>query len=98
MQHLPDLARIFGQVLLEARKTVPGLSQEKLAEAVGLERAYISRLERGLALPTLTVLFLLANKLDLSVTVLVSRVEQRFVSKVSPIKTPFPSSPGSKRQ
>lgn len=98
MQHLPDLARIFGHVLLEARKAVPGLSQEKLAEAVGLERAYISRLERGLALPTLTVLFLLANKLNLSVTALVSRVEQRFVSKVSSIKAPSSNSPGPKQQ
>lgn len=88
MQHLPDLARIFGHVLLEARKAVPGLSQEKLAEAAGLERAYISRLERGLALPTLTVLFLLAQKLDVSAAALISRVEQRFADKASCITAP----------
>ncbi len=90
MQTFPYLAESFGRVLFEARKAVPGLSQEKLAEAAGLERAYISRLERGRALPTLTVLFLLAPRLELSVADLMERVEQR-VALAASVATSFPN-------
>jgi transcriptional regulator with XRE-family HTH domain len=41
-----------------------GLSQENLAVDAGIDRTYVSRLERGLENPTITVLEQLAEALD----------------------------------
>jgi transcriptional regulator with XRE-family HTH domain len=41
-----------------------GLSQENLAVDAGIDRTYVSRLERGLENPTITVLEQLADALD----------------------------------
>lgn len=41
-----------------------GLSQENLAVDAGIDRTYVSRLERGLENPTITVLEELADALD----------------------------------
>jgi transcriptional regulator with XRE-family HTH domain len=49
------VVKVFGKVLSELRKNA-GLSQEKLAELAGLDRTYISLLERGLRQPTITTL------------------------------------------
>lgn len=66
----------FGKVLRTARKSV-GLSQEKLALKVGLDRTYISMLERGLRQPSLTTIFLLCPALNMSSAEMVSRVQEQ---------------------
>jgi transcriptional regulator with XRE-family HTH domain len=48
------------------------LTQEELAERCGLFRTYMSRIESGLANPSLTVLHILAEGLGVNITVLLS--------------------------
>ena len=83
MINSPVLRKAFGLELQELRKA-KGLSQEKLGYQVGLERAYISRMERGISQPTLTVLVELGKALDVSASEIVSRVEKRFQSHSTP--------------
>ena len=40
------------QILLDARKNA-GLTQQELADRIGANKGYISRIERGLTVPTL---------------------------------------------
>lgn len=42
-----------------------GLSQEALAERCGLDRTYVSGIERGVRNPTLEVLHIIANGLNI---------------------------------
>ena len=69
-----DLKKDFGRVLLNARKNA-GLSQEKLANMCDLERAYISRMERGLLQPTITTVFKIAKALNTTATDLIQKLE-----------------------
>lgn len=64
----------FGGVLREHRRAA-GLSQEGLAHEAGLERTYISFLERGLRQPTLKVIIALARALEAAPSELVREVE-----------------------
>jgi transcriptional regulator with XRE-family HTH domain len=66
----------FGFTLRRLREKA-GLSQEKLAFESGLDRTYISLLERGARSPTLATIRRLALSLDLSATELVRHVERR---------------------
>ena len=52
------------------------LSQEKLALACGLDRTYISLLERGLRQPSLTTLFQIAKYLGVAPSSIVRDVEK----------------------
>lgn len=54
----------FGIILKELR-TGLGLSQEKLAFACGLDRTFISMLERGKRQPSLTSIIILAKALSI---------------------------------
>ncbi len=69
-----ELNDAFGQ-LLKATREEKGFSQEKLAELSGLDRTFVSMLERGLRQPSLTTLFLLCRSLSLKPSELVSRIE-----------------------
>jgi transcriptional regulator with XRE-family HTH domain len=73
------LQTCFGKVLRQLRTNI-GISQEKLALDVGLDRTYISLMERGLRMPTLYTIFLLAGRLDTSVTEIASKVEDLYNS------------------
>lgn len=44
-----------------------GLSQEAFAHKCGLDRTYVSGIERGLRNPTLEVIAILANGLDIEI-------------------------------
>jgi len=55
---------------VKAARSVIGLSQEKLALDAGIDRTYISQIERGISNPSLAVLVRLANRLDVSVPML----------------------------
>lgn len=52
--------RLLRQWRLERR-----MSQERLAEISGCDRSYLSRLERGINTPSLSVMIELANALEI---------------------------------
>jgi transcriptional regulator with XRE-family HTH domain len=53
---------------LRKNRVERGLSQEKLAVDAGIDRTYVSSLERGLENPTVSVLDKLADALSIPVT------------------------------
>ena len=61
--------RAFGQRVRELRLAA-GMTQEDLAERCGLFRTYLSRIETGLANPTLTMIHALAGSLGVAVPAL----------------------------
>lgn len=54
------------QILLDARKNA-GLTQAELAERIGAEKGYISRIERGLVVPSVSTLYRIASAMGLTV-------------------------------
>lgn len=64
----------FGESLRDARVS-KGLSQEKLAEAVQLDRTYISLLERGKRNPSLLCIVALCKNLEISLTELLEPIK-----------------------
>ena len=44
------------QILLDARKKA-GLTQSELAKRIGADKSYISRIERGITIPTVSTLY-----------------------------------------
>lgn len=69
------IAQAFGHVLREQREA-RALSQEGLALAAGVDRTFVSQMERGIRQPTLTTLWKLAGALDSAPSRLVARVER----------------------
>ena len=65
----------FG-ILVRARRTTAGISQEELADRCHLDRTYISGIERGVRNPSLTALFALAQGFGITVADLLSSLEQ----------------------
>ena len=55
------------KVLLDARKNA-GLTQAELAERIGSNKSYISRVERGLTIPSVATLYRIAAAMGLVVT------------------------------
>lgn len=78
--------RAFGLRIKQLRDET-GLSQEDLADAAGLFRTYMSRIETGLANPTLTVICALSEALGISSSELLmppnDRVPPRTKSKAA---------------
>ncbi|MGM0644089.1 MAG: helix-turn-helix domain-containing protein [Thermodesulfobacteriota bacterium] len=70
-----SIEKIFGQVLRKYR-AMNKLSQEKLAQKCGLDRSYISLLERGLRQPSLTTILLLSKTLNTSAVAFIHDVEE----------------------
>jgi len=68
------LEQIFGDVLRTLRNE-RGMSQETLAFEAGLDRTFISMLERGQRLPSIATLLAVAKPLGLSGAELIARVE-----------------------
>ncbi|MBM3407588.1 MAG: helix-turn-helix transcriptional regulator [Betaproteobacteria bacterium] len=66
----------FGQILRDLRRE-RGLSQEALALEAGLQRNYISLIERGVNQPTITTVFKLASALAIRPSEVIARVERR---------------------
>jgi transcriptional regulator with XRE-family HTH domain len=64
--------RAFGRVLREYRLKST-LSQEDLALAAGIDRTFVSLLERGKRQPTLQTIFRLAKVLGVSPATLVAK-------------------------
>jgi transcriptional regulator with XRE-family HTH domain len=66
--------RAFGQALREARRS-KGISQEDLAERSGLDRSFISLVERGIQSPNIAVLLKVAEVLGVSAANLIAQTE-----------------------
>ncbi len=66
------VAIAFGRVLREARLQ-KGISQDTLASLCDFDRTYPSLLERGLRSPTLAMVFRIAEALDITPSLLVTR-------------------------
>jgi transcriptional regulator with XRE-family HTH domain len=64
----------FGKVLREYRDR-KGLSQEQLAEAAGLDRSFISLVERGIQSPNIIILLKIAEVLKVSAAELIAKTE-----------------------
>jgi transcriptional regulator with XRE-family HTH domain len=75
MTESQTLETAFGQVLRDARLKC-NFSQEKLALDCGLDRTYISLLERGLRQPSLRTIFVLAYNLQTTPSKLIRAVEK----------------------
>ena len=54
------------QILLDARKNA-GITQQELADRIGANKGYISRIERGLIIPSVATLYRIAAAMGLSV-------------------------------
>ena len=54
------------QILLEARKNAH-LTQAELAKRIGADKGYISRIERGLTVPSVATLYKIAAAMGLTV-------------------------------
>lgn len=54
------------QILLDARKSA-GMSQQELADKIGANKSYISRIERGLTIPSISTFYRLVAAMGLSV-------------------------------
>lgn len=72
---LNDVSLAFGQALA-ARRAVAGVSQEELAYQAGVDRTFVSRLERGIRQPTISTLIALGAALGVSAATLVEDVEK----------------------
>lgn len=67
--------KAFGQIVRQRRQQI-GISQEELGYRAGLDRTYISGLERGVRNPSLTALVSLAQGFGVSVSDLATLLEQ----------------------
>jgi transcriptional regulator with XRE-family HTH domain len=66
----------FGECIAALRRE-RGLSQERLADAAGLHRNFVSLMERGEQQPTLSTIFALADALDVRPSNLVGKLEEK---------------------
>jgi transcriptional regulator with XRE-family HTH domain len=70
----PELVLALGQAL-KAERAKRDLSQEELAARAGLDRTYLSGVERGLRVPNLRSLIRLASALEIRVSKLLAAAE-----------------------
>jgi DNA-binding XRE family transcriptional regulator len=54
------------RILLDARKNA-GLTQCELAERIGVDKSYVSRIEKGITTPSVATFYRIVNALGLSV-------------------------------
>lgn len=66
----------FGQVLRALRRDAD-LSQEQLALIAGVERNFVSLIERGVNQPTIRVIFKLAQALGVPASKIIVLVEEK---------------------
>lgn len=55
-----------GQIILEARKKAH-MTQAELAECIGADKSYISRIEKGITIPSVSTFFRIVNAMGLRV-------------------------------
>ena len=70
-----DIKVQFGRNL-RTQRTKRQFTQEQLAEKAGLDRTYISGLERGVRNPTITIVAQLAKALNVNLTTLLGKSDE----------------------
>jgi transcriptional regulator with XRE-family HTH domain len=83
MTHLQAEGEVFGRRLRELRQKY-GLTQQQLSIATGLTEGYISNMERGQKVPSLTTILRLAVALGCKVTELVSVFDKTDLPSILP--------------
>jgi len=83
MTHIQAEGEVFGQCLRELRQKY-GVTQQQLSIATGLTEGYISNMERGLKVPSLTTILRLAVALGCKVTELVSIFDKTDLPAILP--------------
>ena len=83
MTHVQAEGEVFGRRLRELRQKY-GVTQQQLSVATGLTEGYISNMERGLKVPSLTTILRLAVALGCKVTELVSIFDKTDVPSLLP--------------
>jgi len=77
MENEEKIARHFMPGILKRYRALAGMSQQKLADSVGVSKGFISALEGGRSVPNLDMLVLLAAALNVRPGVLLdSMVEE----------------------
>lgn len=74
-----QIQRAFGAEVRKHRAS-RGLSQEQLALEAGVDRTFVSQIERGIRQPSLTTIWKLADALKVSPSTLLSRTEKGLAS------------------
>lgn len=74
---IKNLEAIIGRHIKEIRLK-KGLSQDELSIETGLDRSYISMIERGKRNPTLIVIFRLCEVLDIEPHSLIKNIEKDY--------------------
>nr|WP_071933878.1 helix-turn-helix transcriptional regulator [Xenorhabdus hominickii] len=59
-----NIRSLFGQRIRYLRKEA-GMSQEAFADKCGLDRTYVSGIERGVRNPTLEIIYVISNGLQI---------------------------------
>lgn len=77
-----ELERIFGEVLRKRRAEF-GISQEELAFLAGVDRTFVSRIERGIRQPSLRTLIGLGQALKISAADLVLEAERLYLDSLN---------------
>ena len=75
---IPNLGPVFGEVLRRYR-TDMNVSQEELAFRAGVDRTFVSRIERGIRQPTITTIVGLGLALGVSAAELVREAEAEYM-------------------
>jgi transcriptional regulator with XRE-family HTH domain len=83
MTHVQAEGKVFGLRLRELRQQY-GVTQQQLSVATGLTEGYISNMERGQKVPSLTTILRLAVALGCKVTELVSVFDKTDLSSILP--------------
>lgn len=72
------IGQIFGEVLRRHRAAL-NISQEELAHLAGVDRTFVSRLERGIRQPTITTIIGIGQALGVSAAELVQETEKEYL-------------------
>ena len=82
MERAADIGAIFGEVLRRHRSE-KNISQEELAFLAGVDRTFISRLERGIRQPTITTMIGIGQALGVPAADLVRETEEAYLHQGS---------------
>jgi transcriptional regulator with XRE-family HTH domain len=72
---MTTLNQSISQALIKYRH-LSQLSQEELADLADIHRTYVSQIERGLKMPTLAILFKIAQALKVKPSELIKEIER----------------------
>lgn len=83
---ISEISAVFGEILRRYRAE-RDISQEELAYLAGVDRTFVSRLERGIRQPTITTLIGIGLALEVSAADMVRETEAEYL-KQAQLKQP----------